>query len=104
MGPCAVLCSIYYLFVGHWPERFGEEVAGHEQVGSKWALHAAVGFVRCGLVFPKRAAVLPFPAAATRPFGVSIRVTVVAWHSVVWCAPRDDRELQILPSLHRIIE
>lgn len=50
-----------------------------------------------GWFSPERAAVLPFPAAATGPFGVSIGVMVVAMHSVVWCAPHDGRELQILP-------
>lgn len=92
------------LSVGCWPERFGEEIAGHEQVRSRWVPHGAVGFVCCMLVFPERVTLLPFPAAATRPFGVSIGVTEVAWCSVVGCAPCDDRELQILLGLHWIIE
>lgn len=43
----------------HWTEKFGKEVPGYEQVGSKWAPHAAVGFVHCGLIFPKTTAALP---------------------------------------------
>lgn len=75
-----------YLSVGHRPGRFGEEVAGREQVGSNGHPVLLLALCALGWFSPERVAVLPFPAAATGPFWVSIGVTVV-WHSLVQCAP-----------------
>lgn len=82
--------------VVHWTDKLGKEVPGYEQVGSKWAPHTAAGFVYCGLDSPKSTAALP--EAVMRTFGVSISDS-----DVLWYAPHDERELQSLPGLHRIV-
>lgn len=77
------------LSVGHWPETFGGEVAGHERVGSKMGTPCC-----CWLCASFPLSCLQLPRGH---WGWVLGWRW--WRGLVWRAPHDVRELQILPGL-----